>query len=92
MIPALGATNQLKKDQQNASHEKNPEHLVQLQVQLNLWTSPDNESLGQPLQNRIRFFINLGSSLKILGWEENLQQPYHIQCLVLNSMFVHGML
>ena len=42
MIPALGATNQLKKDRQNASHEKNSEHLVQLQVQLNLWTSLDN--------------------------------------------------
>ena len=52
-----------KKDQQNASNEKNPEHLVQLQVQLNLWTSPDKESLGQPLQKRIRFFINLASSL-----------------------------
>ena len=38
----IGATNQFKKDRQNASDKKNPEHLVQLQVLLNLQSFTGN--------------------------------------------------
>ena len=48
-----------KKDRQNASDEEIYQLYRTITGTINLWTSPNNESLGQPLQKHMQAFSGL---------------------------------